>query len=322
MKNGILLLNFGGPWTLKDVKPFLYRLFADPAVLHGVPAPLRQIIAFSIAQIKGRSSIKCYESIGGGSPQLKWTQIQAEGLRKLIPNDEVKIEIGMRNAEPSIESALSKLKTWGAERLILLPLFPQFSTTTTGTCFEEVKNSLSRLNWSPQMQKITRWADNKNYVALLRSMVDEEIRRAEEDRARDKSDDEIYVLFSAHSLPMKIVNAGDDYATDVESTIDAVTQNLNHPWSLSFQSRNGKMRWLEPYLEDELKRLGESGVRRLVVAHISFVSDHIETLYELDQLYFEQAKSHGIEHYYRVRAFNDDPEFPRVLNSVLSEVKL
>ena len=139
MKNGILLLNFGGPWTLKDVKPFLYRLFADPAVLHGVPAPLRQVIAFSIAQIKGRTSIKCYESIGGGSPQLKWTEIQAEGLRKLIQNDEVKIEIGMRNAEPTIENALRKLKIWGAERLILLPLFPQFSTTTTGTCFEEVK---------------------------------------------------------------------------------------------------------------------------------------------------------------------------------------
>lgn len=322
MKNGILLLNFGGPWTLKDVKPFLYRLFADPAVLVGVPSPFRQLAAFSIAQIKGSYSIKCYEAIGGGSPQLKWTEIQTEGLRELIKTDAVKIEIGMRNAEPSIETALIKLKEWGAARLILLPMFPQFSTTTTGTCLEEVNKSLKRLNWSPFRHEIHNWADNENYIKLLRRTVDEAITRAEIEREEQKSDDNIHVLFSAHSLPMKIVERGDNYAADVERTIRAVTKDLNYSWSLSFQSRNGKMRWLEPYTEDELKRLGKAGIRRLVVAPISFVSDHIETLYELDQLYFEQAKSHGIEHYYRVRAFNDDPEFPRVLHSVLNEVYL
>ena len=107
MKQGILLLNFGGPWTLADVKPFLYRLFANPRVLVGIPAPLRHLLAFMIAQIKGPSSIKSYRSIGGGSPQLKWTVIQAEGLRQLLPQTGVHVEFGMRSSEPSIETALA-----------------------------------------------------------------------------------------------------------------------------------------------------------------------------------------------------------------------
>src|SRR6266496_462577 len=153
MKTGILVLNFGGPWTLSDVKPFLYRLFSNPAVLVGVPAPFRQLVALLIAQVKGRSSIKSYRSIGNGSPQLKWTTIQTEGLRRLLPRDSLRVEMGMRSAEPSIERALLLLHNWGADRLVLLPLFPQFSTTTTGTCFTEVRTALTRLNWQPAVSE-------------------------------------------------------------------------------------------------------------------------------------------------------------------------
>src|ERR1043165_2355803 len=160
MRTGIALLNFGGPWTLGDVKPFLYRLFVNPSVLVGVPAPFRQLAAFAIAQVKGPSSVESYRSIGGGSPQLKWTEAQAEGLRRLLKGEgngngngngnageEVCIEIGMRSAEPSIESALRRLKEWGAQRVVLLPLFPQFSTTTTGTCLEEAEAGVARRGW-------------------------------------------------------------------------------------------------------------------------------------------------------------------------------
>jgi protoporphyrin/coproporphyrin ferrochelatase len=115
------------------------------------------------------------------------------------------------------------------------------------------------------------------------------------------------------------VERGDPYPVDVRRTVEAVTKDLRHPWSLCFQSRNGKMAWLEPYLEDELKRLAREGVRRVVVVPVSFVSDHIETLFELDQLYAEQAREHGITHYYRARTFNDDPEFAAVLREILKE---
>src|SRR3954469_15342920 len=212
MKTGIALLNFGGPRTLRDVKPFLYRLFSNPSVLVGVPAPLRQLIAFAISQAKGPSSVESYRLIGGGSPQLAWTEEQAQGLRRLLgdngngkgrPQDDVRVEIGMRSAEPSIECALRKLKEWGAARLVVLPLFPQFSTTTTGTCLEEARDSLRRLRWSPLTHEIRNWPDHPGYAALLRRTVDEAVCRAERDLG--DSDEVIHVLFSAHSLPMKIV---------------------------------------------------------------------------------------------------------------------
>lgn len=328
MKTGIALLNFGGPWTLRDVKPFLYRLFSNPSVLVGVPAPLRQALAFTIAQVKGPSSIESYRLIGGGSPQLMWTESQAEGLRRLFKSDadcgggracgaEARVEIGMRSAEPSIETALRNLKEWGATRVVLLPLFPHFSTTTTGTCLEEAEAALRRMNWSPLKHEIRNWPDEPAYAALLRRTVDETLARAVAERG--DCDEPVHVLFSAHSLPLKIVERGDTYPEDVRRTVEAVTRDLKHHWSLCYQSRNGKLPWLQPYLEDELKRLACEGIRRVVVAPVSFVSDHIETLYELDRLYAEEARRAGITHYYRARAFNDDPAFAAVLRGILKE---
>jgi protoporphyrin/coproporphyrin ferrochelatase len=315
-RTGVALLNFGGPWTLRDVKPFLYRLFVNPSVLVGVPAPLRQLLAFTISQVKGPSSIRSYESIGGGSPQLEWTQAQAAGLQNLL-DDSARIEIGMRSAEPSIERALRRLKAWDAQELILLPLFPHYSTTTSGTCFDEARAALKRLDWSPRVREIVNWPDHEGYARLLRRTVDDAVAEAESERGTDT--DPIHILFSAHSLPLKIVKLGDPYPSDIERTIKAVTGGQNHRWSLCFQSRNGKLPWLEPYLEDEIKRLAEEGIRRLVVVPVSFVSDHIETLFELDQLYADLAREHGVTHYHRARTFNDDPEFARVLHSILAE---
>jgi len=326
MKTGVALLNFGGPWTLHDVKPFLYRLFANPSVLVGMPTPVRQLVAFAIAQVKGPSSVESYRLIGGGSPQLRWTETQAEGLRLVMNgggeggHGEVRIEVGMRSAEPSIEGALRRLKDWGAQRLVVLPLFPQFSTTTTGTCLQEVRDALGRLRWSPLTHEVNNWPDHAGYVALLRRTVDEAVAHAEGERG--EADEPIHVLFSAHSLPLKIVGRGDTYPRDVWRTVEAVAEGLVHPWSLCYQSRNGRLPWLEPYTEDELRRLGREGLRRIVVVPVSFVSDHIETLYELDLLYAGLARKCGIEHYYRARAFNGDPEFPKVLRSILREAQV
>lgn len=311
------MLNFGGPWSLADVRPFLYRLFANPRVLVGIPSPLRQLLAFTIALVKGPSSIKSYRMIGGGSPQLKWTETQAEGLRRLLDRRSMRVEIGMRSAEPSIATALRRLKFWGATDLVLLPLFPQFSTTTTGTCFDEVNAVFEELDWRPRVREITSWPDHPSYIRLLRQTADEAIVEAEARRNGDR--DPIHVIFSAHSLPLKIVKLGDPYSEEIERTIQAVTRGLKHPWSLAYQSRNGRLPWLQPYLEDELKRLGQAGVSNVVVVPISFVSDHIETLFELDQLYAGVAKEHGITNYHRARCFNSDPLFSQLLYSLLTE---
>jgi ferrochelatase len=314
MKRGILLLNFGGPWTISDVKPFLYRLFSNPRVLVGVPTPFRQALAFTIAQVKGRSSKKSYRKIGGGSPQLKWTAIQAHGLRQLMPKDDVRVEIGMRSSEPSIETALRQLKFWGANELILLPLFPQFSTTTTATCFDAVKEILEKLHWQPAIRQVNNWPDHPAYISLLRSTLDQAL--CEATAENNKS---VHVLFSAHSLPMKIVERGDPYPDDIARTVRAVTSDLKYPWTLAFQSRNGKLPWLQPYIEDEIKRLSDNGIETLVIVPISFVSDHIETLFELDHLYADLSRKYGIKNYYRARCFNDDANFPRVLQSIILE---
>jgi len=223
----------------------------------------------------------------------------------------------MRSSDPSIDAALEQMKFWGADELTLMPLFPQFSTTTTGTCFDVVSDSLDKLDWHPQLTTISHWPDHPEYIHLLRHSVDEAISLAQS--KRNGSTDPVHVIFSAHSLPMKIVERGDPYAEDVARTVRAVTEGLQAPWSIAFQSRNGRLPWLKPYLEDELKRLGREGVNAVVVVPISFVSDHIETLFELDRLYFDVARKHGIEHYYRARCFNDDAQFPRVLQSILME---
>lgn len=311
------MLNFGGPWTLSDVRPFLYRLFANPRVMVGIPSPFRQLFAFTIAQLKGPSSIKSYRAIGGGSPQLKWTATQAEGLRNLLDRCSVRIEIGMRSAEPSIATALRRLKIWDASDLVLLPLFPQFSTTTTGTCFDEVNVVLGELNWKPRVREIRSWPDHPVYIRMLRQTVDDALIAG---KARCDSDrGPLHVLFSAHSLPLKIVKLGDPYPDEVERTIAAVTRGLKHSWSLAYQSRNGPLPWLQPYLEDELKRLGGAGVSDVLVVPISFVSDHIETLFELDMLYAGVAKQHGITNYRRSQCFNGDPMFSQLLHSLLVE---
>jgi ferrochelatase len=306
-RRGLILLNLGGPGRLEDVSPFLYNLFSDPDILVGVPAPLRQALAFTISRVKGRSSRDMYRLIGGGSPQLSWTTEQARGLAAEL-GDAWRVEIGMRAWNPTIAEALARLKDWGAEELVALPLFPQYSTTTTGSCFKEIRRVLARLGWQPPLREIAAWPEEPGYVELLRETLDDEL----------AGTDAQHVLFSAHSLPMKIIERGDPYPQDVARTVTAVARDLKLPWSVAFQSRNGKLPWLEPYVEDELERLARAGVRRLVVVPVSFVSDHIETLYELDILYAGRARELGIESYHRARVFNGDARFARVLAGLVS----
>jgi len=316
MKSGIILLNLGGPSSTKEVRPFLYRLFSDPSILVGIPTPFRQLLAAFIALVKGGSSIKSYELIGGGSPQLKWTSAQASSLERHLlasakGDDLFKVVVGMRTSRPNIGDALAELKTWGADKVILLPLFPQFSTTTTLSCFLEAERVLKKMNWKVPLEKVHSWPNHPAYIRLLRKTLEEALAQAVSQRRKP------YVLVSAHSLPMKIIESGDYYADEVQKTVGALTVDLKVPWSLAFQSRNGPVPWLKPYTEDEIERLAAQGIEDIVVVPISFVSDHIETLYELDLLYADLAKSKGVKSFSRTRSFNDDPEFSHVLSEVL-----
>ncbi|MGE0615131.1 MAG: ferrochelatase, partial [Bacteriovoracia bacterium] len=180
MKTGILLLNFGGPDTNDEVVPFLYNLFSDPNVLVGIPAPVRQILAYLISRIKGPSSRRSYALIGGGSPQLRWTRLQVDGLRHALKKTgrDVPVSVGMRVWRPPIRQTLDELRAAGIEHLILLPLFPQYSTTTSKTCLEEVETQLKKMDWRPKRTTITSWPDFPPYIALLRRTVDEAVAEA------------------------------------------------------------------------------------------------------------------------------------------------
>ncbi|MBI4924359.1 MAG: ferrochelatase [Bdellovibrio sp.] len=320
IKTGILLLNFGGPWNLKEVKPFLYRVFSDPNILVKIPSPLRKCLAFLIAQIKGAYSVRAYKTIGGCSPQLHWTKLQAMNLENILNNRFFKISIGMRASSPSISEALTELKGWGAEQLILLPLFPQYSTTTTGSCFEETYKQLKKLKWQPVIKEICSWPDHPDYISLLIQTLNEAMQKAKTEWTKDHNIP-VHIIFSAHSLPLAIVKRGDPYSQEINQTFLKLQtyclNSLSTPCSLAFQSRNGRLPWLEPYLENELIRLAKLGSKRLIIIPISFVSDHIETLWELDLLYSKIAKENGIEQYIRARTFNDDIKFGILLYTIL-----
>jgi len=321
MKRAVLLLNLGGPETLSEVKPFLYNFFSDPDIITGVPSFLRKLFAFTISRLKHRSSERMYSKIGGGSPQRKWTEAQARLLREAFHSNDNQIDVdyGMRVWTPTIRDALESLREKGAEELILFPLFPQFSTTTTGSCFNEVDRSLIRMNWQPEIKRISSWPDHPAYIAFLKKTVLEKVNELQQKKQLDS----LHVLISAHSLPVRIIEKGDPYLQEVQKTVHALTQALKNEFScqisLVFQSKTGPVKWLEPDLHQELGHLISSGIKNLIIVPISFVCDHIETLYELDILYADYAAKQGLSGYCRTRMFNDDPEFIQMIRSIVSE---
>ena len=310
MKRGILLLNFGGPAELKDVRPFLYRLFSDKVIID-LPTPFRQTLAHFIAFTRAATTRKMYAQIGGGSPQLKWTNAQLTEIQNQLGSN-IKVTVGNLTSAPDIGPALKDLKDWGAEKVVFLPLFPQFSTTTIGACYQEVDKVLAKMNWQPREQvRIKGFPDHPKYIELLRQTINESLATV--------AGKEVHVLFSAHSLPLTIIEKGDPYPAEIQKTIVAITSDLTVPWSLAFQSRSGKRPWLEPYTDDEIRKLAASGVKTLIVVPISFISDHIETLYELDLTYQDVAKKAGVENYLRTRCFNGDPKFSQTLLSIIQD---
>ena len=201
-KYGVLLLNFGGPGHAGEVRPFLYRLFSDKYVLYGMPAPLRHLIAPVLALTHAPASARYYAAIGGGSPQLRWTREQAAGLEVLLNRDAVfgeayKVSIGMRSWKPDIRSGLEELRDWGAEKLTLLPLYPQYSFSTTRSSLEEARRQLDKMGWKPELREVRSWPSHPAYIGLLRALLDETLARASAGGARP------HVIFSAHSLPVR-----------------------------------------------------------------------------------------------------------------------
>lgn len=306
---GVLLLNLGGPEQLEDVRPFLFNLFSDPEIIR-LPVPwLQKPLAWMISSSRAKQSQENYSQIGGGSPLRRITEEQAQALKESLQHkgQDVELYIGMRYWYPFTEEAIARIKRDGIDELVVLPLYPQFSISTSGSSFRlleklwEEDPSLERIRYTV----IPSWYARPGYVKAMAELIANEL-----DQLPDPSQGHIF--FSAHGVPVSYVEeAGDPYQREIEHCVDLIMKALGRPnqHTLAYQSRVGPVEWLQPYTEDAIKELAESGVKALVVVPISFVSEHIETLQEIDIEYREIAEESGIETFRRVPALNTHPGF-------------
>ncbi|AFY40785.1 ferrochelatase [Nostoc sp. PCC 7107] len=316
---GVLLLNLGGPDKLEDVGPFLYNLFSDPEIIRLPFRWLQRPLAWFIASRRVKTSQANYKQIGGGSPLRRITEAQGEALKEQLSDlgQEANIYVGMRYWHPYTEEAIALLTQDDIEKLVILPLYPQFSISTSGSSFRLLEKLWRE---DPKLQPleytvIPSWYKQPNYLQAMAQLIAQEIDQC-------PHPDDVHIFFSAHGVPKSYVEeAGDPYQQEIEECTYLIMQTLNRPnaHTLAYQSRVGPVEWLQPYTEDALKELGAQGVKDIVVVPISFVSEHIETLQEIDIEYREIAEEAGIHNFRRAPAPNTHPVFIRALADLVIE---
>ncbi len=313
---GVLLFNMGGPGTLDDVEPFLVRLFSDRNIIElPMGAMLQPLMARLIAKMRGPGVRRNYASIGGGSPQLALTRLQAAALGdrlEALTGRRYVVEIAMRYWQPDTEHALQRLAAAGVSRLVTLTLYPHFSRATTGSSRREFERVLARPEWRNRfdVSHVEAYPDHPLYLEAMTDTVRRALNTFPPERR-----DEVTLLFSAHGLPQKFVDEGDPYVEHTELTVRGILERLGvrNPHAIAFQSRTGPVTWIGPGTEDVLRGLGQHGVKEVLMVPVSFVCDHIETLYEVDQLFKEEAHAAGITDYRRTEALNTHPLFIEAL---------
>jgi len=316
---GVLLLNLGGPDQIEDVRPFLYNLFADPEIIR-LPFPwLQKPLAWLISTLRAEKSKENYKQIGGGSPLRKITEAQGQAIQEQLAakGSEAKVYIGMRYWHPFTEEAIAKIKGDRLEKLVILPLYPHFSISTSGSSFRVLEEMWQQ---DPELRKIDytiipSWYNNPGYIQAMVELIEQEL-------AQFNHPEQVHLFFSAHGVPVSYVEeAGDPYQQEIEECTRLIMKQIKggNDYTLAYQSRVGPVEWLRPYTDDALKELGQKGVKDLLVVPISFVSEHIETLQEIDIEYREVAEEVGIDNFQRVPALNTHPTFINSLTELVTE---
>lgn len=311
---GILLLNLGGPDSLAAVRPFLYNLFSDREIIRLGPSFMQKPLAWLIAALRHRKTEAYYHLIGDKSPILAITTAQAGALERALnagrPAGEgaqaFRVFVGMRYWHPFTEEVVAEICAAGITRLVAIGLYPHYSVATTGSSLSSLMKTVSGLPL--EVATVESWYEHPRYIAALVEKIKHGLEAFGEGG-------DVHLLFSAHSLPKKFIEDGDPYVDHIQGTIRAVMQQLTLPWHLSYQSKSGPVAWLEPSTEEMLGELAREGVRNLLVVPISFVSDHIETLYEIDILYKQMAEEQGI-HFRRIESLNTAPLFIEALADI------
>ena len=298
MRIAIILFNLGGPDSLDAVQPFLRNLFSDPAIIT-LPGWLRLPLARFIARRRTPKARGIYEKIGGSSPIVGQTEAQARALEEALgPEHEWRGYVCMRYWHPMTDAVVRSVRRFAPDRIVLLPLYPQFSTTTTASSFAAWKKA--SIFKAPTVE-IESYPTEPGYVRASIELVKQGLAEAGDGPKR--------VLFSAHGLPEKIIKAGDPYQRQIEQTAAAIGQHLDGvDWSVCYQSRVGPLKWIGPPTEAEIRRAGNDKVG-IVLYPLSFVSEHSETLVELDIDYRHLAEQAGVPRYVRVPTVGTHPQF-------------
>jgi len=305
VKLAVVLFNLGGPDSLEAVQPFLQNLFSDPAII-SLPGFFRRPLAKFIAARRAPLARKIYEHLGGRSPILPETEAQARALEKALVREghEAKCFIAMRCWHPFTREAVQRVKTFAPDHVVLLPLYPQYSTTTTRSSLGEWRKEAARQELKIPQHEICCYPFEQGFVAALADLLSGALATAKPEVA-------YRVLFSAHGLPKRVIERGDPYQWQVERTVEAVVARLKSEgldWRISYQSRVGPLEWIGPATDAEVRRAGEEG-KGLVVAPVAFVSEHSETLVELDIEYRKLAEESGVPDYIRVPTVRTHPAF-------------
>ena len=312
MKKAVILFNLGGPDKIENVEPFLFNLFNDPAILN-LPTILRYPLAKLISNRRAPVAKKIYEELGGSSPILKLTKEQSEALEIKLnqteTDNEYKCFIVMRCWNPRANDVIKDVQLFDPEEVILMPLYPQYSAATSGSSIKEWRDICKKNNYKVKTSTICCYPTDQNFI----NAHIKEIKKKIKDLKNFK------LIFSAHGLPEKNIKKGDPYQWQVEQSVQKIVENLNIEnldWILSYQSRVGPLKWIGPSTEDIIVENSKLG-KHIVLVPIAFVSEHSETLVELDIEYKEIANANGCKNYTRVPALGINEDFIKAMSELI-----
>lgn len=315
MKTAVVFINMGGPESGAEVKGFIKKLFLDPHII-SAPALIRKLLACFISTIRAPKIREHYRAIGGGSPLKRWTTKQAESVQAKLNDkfEQFSIQTAYSYSSPLISEKLSKLMQEKYDKIIVLPLYPQFSNATLGSIYDDLAQANKKLNIGHKLTTLPPFYEEPGYIQASAGMLISALEKIDQKKP-------YHVVFTAHALPESLIKKGDPYGRQIAQTVFKILEK--HPlenYTIAFQSKIGPIKWMQPSTVDTIRELGKQGIGQVVVVPIGFVCDHIETLYELDIELCEIAVKAGIDTFVRADVFNDNEMFIDFLAEYIERV--